>query len=232
MHVATAAILSRSFALRGFAAVQKERGVREAYLDSHKGKQMLTNSQLQQHEEGWHLKKLASIDGPVLFQASVSHTAWLSALGSMEFIIQTKPSTQTCMDTEKNKKLHILPTQTPTLRAQWWQGQQRQRECLDVHMSVRGARSLHKPHHMLCHLRHQRRTGSCFKTFTCSSAAFHSPYRPPAYQHPPRLWPQRSSKALAVVFPLKVLSQLGQQDVQADTHKSTLACSPSMRYVK
>lgn len=51
MHVATA-ILSRSFALRGSAAVQKERGVREAYLDSHKGKQMLTNSQLQQHEEG------------------------------------------------------------------------------------------------------------------------------------------------------------------------------------
>lgn len=203
MHVATA-ILSRSFALRGSAAVQKERGVREAYLDSHKGKQMLTNSQLQQHEEGWHLKKAGFNRWPCFISGfSITHS--MAQCTGEHGIHSPNKTKHTNMHghTEKNKKLHILPTQTPTLRAQWWQGQQRQRECLDVHMSVRGARSLHKPHHLLCHLRHQRRTGSCFKTFTCSSAAFHSPYRPPAYQHPPRLWPQRSSGALAVVFPLR-----------------------------
>lgn len=71
--------------------------------------------------------------------------------------------------------------------------------------------------HTLSHLRHQRGTGSCFKTFSCSSAAFHSPYKPPACRRPPCLWPRRGSGVPLIPFPLKAISSHGQEDVQRQT---------------
>ena len=90
-NIYTAEIPCRSYVLSDFAALQRE-GVMKTFLYSHNGKQMLTNSQLQQHEVVTS-EMLAAIDGSVSFQASESHTAWLTALGSMEFVSQTKPST-------------------------------------------------------------------------------------------------------------------------------------------
>lgn len=71
--------------------------------------------------------------------------------------------------------------------------------------------------HTLCHLCHQRGTGSCFKTFRCSSPAFHSPYKPPACQCPPCLWPRRGSGMSLIAFSLKAISPRGQEDVQRQT---------------
>lgn len=74
-------VQQRLYSLRGLAILQREE-VMEAFLYSNNGKLMLTNSQLQQRDEVTS-EMLASIDGPVLFQASVSHAVWLTALGSI-----------------------------------------------------------------------------------------------------------------------------------------------------
>lgn len=71
--------------------------------------------------------------------------------------------------------------------------------------------------HTLCHLCHQRRTGSRFKTFNCTSPVFHSSYKPSTYQHSPCLWPRRSSRTPLISFSLKAISSQGQEDVQGQT---------------
>lgn len=119
----------------------------EAFLYSHTGKLMLTNSQLQQHEEVTS-EMLASIDGPVLFQASVSHTAWLTALGSMEFITQTKPN----IAPDKHTNTYGHPrtctsphTQTQTVKNTVARPAEAGKVLRCAYERVRGARSLHKP---------------------------------------------------------------------------------------
>lgn len=98
-------------------------GVMEALLYPHGGKLKLTNSQLQRHKEETS-EVLASIDGHVLFQASESHTVWLSALGSKESITQTKPNTQRHLRTRASPHTH---TATNTVARPAEAG-------LDVHM--------------------------------------------------------------------------------------------------
>lgn len=139
-------IQQRLYSLRGLVALQRQE-VMEAFLYAHNGKLMLTNSQLQQRGDVTS-EMLPSIDGPVLLQASVSHTAWLTALGSMEFITQTKPN----IAPDKHTNTHGHPrtrtsphTQTQTVTNTVAGPAEAGKVLRCAYESVRGARFLHKP---------------------------------------------------------------------------------------
>lgn len=157
---------------------------------------------------------LASIDGHVLFQASESHTAWHTALGSKGFIAQTKPNTAP----DKHTSAHGHPqtgTAPHTNTAARPVEDGKVLRC--AYERVKRARFPHK-HLAACWATFVTNggTGSCFKTFSCTSPAFHSSYTPSAYQHPSFLWPRRSSRTPLISASLKAISSQGQEETDRD----------------
>lgn len=175
---------------------------------------MLTNSQLQQHEEVTS-EMLASIDGRVLFRASESHTAWHTALGSKGFITQTKPNTAP----DKHTSAHGHPqrgtaphTHTQKVTNTVARPVEAGKVLRCAYERVKRARFFHK-HLTTCCATFvtNRGLGHALKTFSCTSPAFHSSYKPSTYQHPPFLWPRRSSRMPLISFSLKAKSSQGQE---------------------